>query len=186
VQSRFHRADLDAEHGRCLGIAQPGQVEEIDRLLLPRGKRCHCLVDLLGQLYLLGPLLRIRVAVGENISIYEAAESSIRKPASRPNQPRVVLAQLAAADIQADAGEPGAESLGAPQAVDAQDALQDRLVSGVLGSPIGSQHPAAHGQQHCVVPLNQLGERCPTSSRVATQRARHEVGVGVHGYLSIE
>ena len=69
------------------------------------------------------------------------------------------MSQPAPADVQADAGQPGAEPLGAPQPVQAEQRLEDCLLGRVARQVRVGERPPTERTQQRPMPLDELGKR---------------------------
>ena len=156
VQPGLDRARRDAEMRGRLGLGEPGEVVQRHRLALAarqrRDRRPHA---------------RRELAAGRRRRTGRASAS----PAAATG---AGLPQHRAADVEADADQPGAEAVVVAQPVERQHRRHDRVLGGV-GRRVADHAPAARDERR-VVALHQRRERVA----VAAAGAADENGVGRH------
>jgi hypothetical protein len=79
-----------------------------------------------------------------------------------------------ACPMASDRQQPGAESAGVPQPAEADERLDQRLLSGVLGVHRATDLSPAGSEQGALMPARERGERV----RTAPPGARDQLGVG--------
>ena len=89
-------------------------------------------------------------------------------------RPARALLQRAPAQVEPDPDQPRPEALGIAQPVEADEGGDDRLLRGVGGELGVAGRPAAGGEQHAVVALDERRE----GAAIAAASGGHEVGIG--------
>lgn len=91
------------------------------------------------------------------------------------------MPQPGSADVQADAGQPGAEPLGSPQAIEAEQRLEGGVLRRVARQIRGAERPPTERQQQPAMPVEQFSERCLVAATGAPdQRGIASAAFGLH------
>jgi hypothetical protein len=160
VQACLDRARPGAEAPRHLGVAEAAQMEERDGGPLTGRQRGDGRPHTRGDLRGLGGLVR--------------AGARRRRLAAVGASPARSLLQRAPAQVEADPDQPRPEAIGLAQPVEPDQGGHHRLLRRV-GRQLGvAGRPAACGQQHAVVALDEHAERTP----LAATGGGHQLGVG--------